>query len=61
MSDYASAVLRTLEEASRDDLAYVRAQLSEDYDPLFEHPARASVASRFLVFLSLGHRCENLL
>jgi hypothetical protein len=38
MSDYASAVLRTLEEASPDDLAYVRAQLSEDYDTLFETP-----------------------
>ncbi len=36
MRDYASAVLTTLEEAVPDDLAYVRAQLSDDYDPLFE-------------------------
>ena len=32
MRDYASIVLTTLEEAAPDDLAYVRAQLSEDYD-----------------------------
>ena len=38
MREYASAVLRTLAEASPDDLAYVRAQLSEDYDPLFGTP-----------------------
>jgi RND superfamily putative drug exporter len=31
----ASAVLSTLEEVSPDDLAYVRVQLSEDYDGLF--------------------------
>ena len=30
-----AAVLTTLEEAAPDDLAYVRAQLSSDYDPLF--------------------------
>jgi putative drug exporter of the RND superfamily len=35
MRGYASAVLATLEEAAPDDLAYVRAQLSEDYDTLF--------------------------
>jgi RND superfamily putative drug exporter len=35
MRAYASAVLTTLEEASPDDLAYVRAQLSDDYDALF--------------------------
>jgi uncharacterized protein (DUF2267 family) len=35
MRGYAAAVLTTLEEAVPDDLAYVRAQLSEDYDPLF--------------------------
>ena len=35
MRGYAAAVLTTLEEAAPDDLAYVRAQLSEDYDPLF--------------------------
>jgi RND superfamily putative drug exporter len=35
MRGYASAVLTTLEEAAPDDLAYVRAQLSDDYDPLF--------------------------
>ncbi len=38
MRDYVAAVLRTLAEASPDDLAYVRAQLSEDYDPLFGAP-----------------------
>ncbi len=31
MHEYVSSVLRTLAEASPDDLAYVRAQLSEDY------------------------------
>ena len=35
MRGYASAVLTTLGEAAPDDLAYVRAQLSDDYDPLF--------------------------
>ncbi|WP_051324192.1 MMPL family transporter [Candidatus Solirubrobacter pratensis] len=35
MAGYAGAVLSTLGEAVPDDLAYVRAQLSEDYDPLF--------------------------
>ncbi len=35
MRDYATAVLTTLEEAAPDDLAYVRAQLSDDYDRLF--------------------------
>ena len=35
MRGYASIVLTTLEEAAPDDLAYVRAQLSEDYDELF--------------------------
>jgi RND superfamily putative drug exporter len=35
MRGYASAVLTTLEEVAPDDLAYVRAQLSDDYDPLF--------------------------
>ena len=35
MRDYATAVLTTLEEAAPDDLAYVRAQLSDDYDSLF--------------------------
>ena len=34
-ADYAAAVLTTLEEAAPDDLAYVRAQLSSDYDALF--------------------------
>ncbi len=36
MRGYASAVLTTLEEVAPDDLAYVRAQLSDDYDPLFD-------------------------
>jgi RND superfamily putative drug exporter len=36
MRDYATAVLTTLEEEAPDDLAYVRAQLSEDYDELFD-------------------------
>src|SRR5262249_29382317 len=36
MRDYAAAVLTTLEEEAPDDLAYVRAQLSEDYDALFD-------------------------
>jgi RND superfamily putative drug exporter len=35
MRGYAGAVLTTLEDAVPDDLAYVRAQLSEDYDKLF--------------------------
>jgi uncharacterized protein (DUF2267 family) len=35
MRGYATAVLTTLEEAAPDDLAYVRAQLSGDYDSLF--------------------------
>jgi RND superfamily putative drug exporter len=35
MRGYATAVLTTLGEAAPDDLAYVRAQLSDDYDPLF--------------------------
>jgi RND superfamily putative drug exporter len=35
MRDYAAAVLATLQEAAPDDLAYVRAQLSDDYDELF--------------------------
>ena len=35
MAEFAAAVLTTLEEATPDDLAYVRTQLSADYDPLF--------------------------
>ena len=35
MAEFAAAVLTTLEEAAPDDLAYVRTQLSADYDPLF--------------------------
>jgi putative drug exporter of the RND superfamily len=35
MAELTGAVLTTLEEAAPDDLAYVRAQLSRDYDPLF--------------------------
>jgi RND superfamily putative drug exporter len=42
MRDFAGAVLTTLEEAAPDDLAYVRAQLSDDYDPLFPRNAQAS-------------------
>ncbi len=38
MADYAAAVMTTLEEAAPDDLAYVRAQLSDDYDTLFREP-----------------------
>jgi uncharacterized protein (DUF2267 family) len=38
MRAYAGAVLTTLEEATPDHLAYVRAQLSDDYDPLFGTP-----------------------
>jgi putative drug exporter of the RND superfamily len=45
MRDYATAVLTTLEEASPDDLAYVRAQLSEDYDALFGRSRPVDVAS----------------
>src|SRR5262249_58127073 len=42
MAGFASAVLVTLEEAAPDDLAYVRTQLSADYDPLFRgEPGRA--------------------
>jgi len=44
MRGYASAVLTTLEEAAPDDLAYVRAQLSDDYDALFD-ASRASSTS----------------
>ena len=32
------AVLATLQDGSADGLAYLRAQLSEDYDPLFDGP-----------------------
>ena len=39
MRDYAAAVLATLQEAAPDNLAYVRAQLSDDYDTLFGTPA----------------------
>ena len=42
MRDYASAVLTTLEEAAPDDLAYVRAQLSDDYDSLFRSTTGAT-------------------
>ena len=38
MAGFAAAVLTTLEEAAPDDLAYVRTQLSADYDPLFLAP-----------------------
>jgi putative drug exporter of the RND superfamily len=40
MHGYAAAVLTTLEDAAPDDLAYVRAQLSDDYDTLFRPPAQ---------------------
>jgi putative drug exporter of the RND superfamily len=43
MRGYASAVLTTLEEAAPDNLAYVRAQLSDDYDPLFDASAAPAV------------------
>jgi RND superfamily putative drug exporter len=43
MHAYARAVLTTLEEAAPDDLAYVRAQLSDDYDTLFRTPAPVDV------------------
>jgi hypothetical protein len=39
MRNYAAAVLATLQEAAPDNLAYVRAQLSDDYDALFGTPA----------------------
>jgi hypothetical protein len=39
MRNYAAAVLATLQEAAPDNLAYVRAQLSDDYDALFPTPA----------------------
>jgi RND superfamily putative drug exporter len=42
---HAGAVLTTLEERSADRLAYVRAQLSDDYDPFFaDAPAATSRA-----------------
>ncbi len=44
MRVYATAVLVTLEEAAPDDLAYVRAQLSDDYDVLFSMPPADDVA-----------------
>ena len=37
MAEFTAAVLATLEEAAPDDLAYVRTQLSADYDELFGH------------------------
>ncbi len=46
MTDYATAVLTTLEEAAPDDLAYVRTQLSEDYDPLFNGGSAGSGRAR---------------
>jgi hypothetical protein len=45
MRDYAAAVLGALEEAAPDNLAYVRAQLSDDYDALFGTPAPAAADS----------------
>jgi RND superfamily putative drug exporter len=45
MRDYAAAVLATLQEATPDNLAYVRAQLSEDYDTLFGTPAPVEAAT----------------
>ena len=45
MRDYVAAVLATLQEATPDNLAYVRAQLSEDYDTLFPTPAPVEAAS----------------
>jgi uncharacterized protein (DUF2267 family) len=38
---HAWAVLATLQDGSADGLAYLRAQLSEDYDPLFAGPSGA--------------------
>jgi uncharacterized protein (DUF2267 family) len=45
MRDYAAAVLTTLQEAAPDNLAYVRAQLSDDYDALFPTPAPVAADS----------------
>jgi len=43
--EHARAVLTTLEDATVDRLAYVRAQLSEDYEPLFHDGADGAVAT----------------
>src|SRR3954468_16236967 len=42
---HARAVLTTLEDATVDRLAYVRAQLSEDYEPLFHGGADGALAA----------------
>jgi RND superfamily putative drug exporter len=42
---HARAVFATLEDTTVDRLAYVRAQLSEDYEPLFRGPADGAVAA----------------
>jgi RND superfamily putative drug exporter len=42
---HARAVLSTLEDSTVDRLAYARAQLSEDYEPLFGGPADGAVAA----------------
>jgi RND superfamily putative drug exporter len=42
--DHARAVLSTLEDTTLDGLAYVRAQLSEDYESLFRRRADGTVA-----------------
>lgn len=49
MAEFAAAVLTTLEEAAPDDLAYVRTQLSADYDPLFRRQDLGSQAVEDLV------------
>jgi hypothetical protein len=48
MRGYATAVLTTLGEASPDDLAYIRAQLSDDYDALFDASAAPSTSDSSL-------------
>ena len=56
MRAYAGAVLTTLQEAAPDDLAYVRAQLSDDYDPLF----RTSDAGRRRAGPRNGQGCAKV-
>jgi uncharacterized protein (DUF2267 family) len=44
--DHARAVLTTLEDTTSDRLAYVRAQLSEDYAPLFDSDGATGRSAR---------------
>jgi RND superfamily putative drug exporter len=43
--DHARAVLTTLEDSTADRLAYVRAQLTDDYGPFFSDPGDGAAAA----------------